>query len=317
MQKSLFFLMIILSQVVFANELLTLRIYVAGESVEQYNDTNSSPFNSDGTLNGTSNTPDEYGWMVPFSQRLLLRDSNLHIEWVGSKCWVNQDTWNCSNGIYTNSIIGHSSAQAGSTIEVWQRDHSSELSSKTYCYDIAFASRGGNDLDEDNNVSEVDYEAQLRQLVIDLDQGSNCKTHPIIYIISHMLDSAAWNYNYTQADIDAWMAKQKSYYVDISKRVANDLNSEGRVIRFIDMWTPFYDDTPTTAFPSEIWWVINGNGVKMPDLDKIHRDASQHPRRLASIFAGENVANQVDMADLRGSTSNTTATPVLIIYLLN
>ena len=276
---------------------LTLRIYVAGESVEEFNHMNSLPFNSDGSLNGTSNTHDEYGWMVPFEQRLLLRDSNLHVEWIGSSCWTDQNTWDCSTGAYTNETVGHTSAQAGSTVEIWQNDHNSELSDKEYCYDIAFASRGGNDLDHD--IPEATYEVQLRQLVINLEQGSNCRTHPIIYVTSHILDSSAWNYNYTQNDIDAWMTKQRTYYVDIAKRVANNLNTDGRIVRFVDMWTPFYDDSTTTAFPSETWWITNGNGVKMPDLAKIHWDESQHPSRLSSIFAGEVVADQIDIAEVR------------------
>jgi len=277
---------------------INIRIYVSGESVEEFNHMNLKSFKSDGSLNEESNNSrDEYGWMPPFAEKLLLRDPKLSIEWVGSTCWSDQNTWECSTGLYTNSQIGHTSAEAGSTIVQWQTSHRNELIDKEYCYDIAFASRGGNDLDEE--VSTANYETQLRQLIQDLDQGSNCQTHPIIYVTAHLLDSGAWNYGYTQEAIDTWMNQQHSFYVETTKRIASELNVEGRHVRFLDMWTPFYDDKKTTAFPSESWWFVNDNGVKMPNLDKIHRDSTQHPRRLASIFAGENVANQIDIAELR------------------
>ena len=297
---------------------LPLRVYVAGESVEEFNHMNTKSFKSDGSLDGVSNTPDEYGWMVPFSQRLNLRDPELVVQWVGSSCWTDQNSWECSTGTYTNAQIGKTSAQAGSTITIWQNDHQNELLDREYCYDIAFASRGGNDLDHD--ISPITYEAQLRQLVLDLDLGSNCRTHPVIYVTAHLLDSAAWNYGYEQEAIDEWMDKQKSFYVDIAKRVANDLNSDGRHIRFIDMWSPFYNDKQTTAFPSETWWKTLHSGVKIPDLDKIHRDESQHPRRLASIFAGENVADQIDILELRqiifAPEVPLNVNPSLLMYLL-
>ena len=52
-------------------------------------------------------------------------------------------------------------------------------------------------------------------------------------------------------------------------------------------------------------------------LDKIHRDGEQHPRRLASIFAGENVADQIDIAELRNIPFGANMmNPSLVIYLL-
>lgn len=279
-----------------AGESLALRVYVAGESVEEFNHMDSKPFADDGTLNGPSNTATEYGWMVPFAERLHIRDPNLAVQWTGSGCWLNQDSWECSTGAYTSQEIGQTSAEAGSTIQAWQAAHNAELATKQFCYDIAFASRGGNDLEQ--QVSSSTYEAQLRQLVLDLDAGSNCRAHPIIYVTGHLLDSATWNYGVTRDDIDLWMSNQKAYYVDISRRVAEELNTDGRHVRFIDMWTPFHDDLITTAFPSETWWTVNANSVRMPDLDKLHRDSSQHPGRLASLFAGENVANQINIAEI-------------------
>jgi hypothetical protein len=131
-------------------------------------------------------------------------------------------------------------------------------------------------------------------------QGSNCRTHPVIYVTAHLLDVAGWNYGVQQADIDSWMITQKAYYVTMAQELVNELNNQNSMrVRFIDMWTPFKEDRATTAFPSETWWnVDSGTGVRMPNLDKIHRD-EQLPRRLASIFAGENAANQINITELR------------------
>jgi hypothetical protein len=64
--------------------------------------------------------------------------------------------------------------------------------------------------------------------------------------------------------------------------------------RFIDMYTPFLNNQKTTAFPSEVW---SNGGV--PDYAKIGRVGDlMHPRRLASIYAGEIVADAVDLAEL-------------------
>ncbi|NEW61745.1 hypothetical protein GSY74_10645 [Sulfurovum sp. bin170] len=275
---------------------ITLKIYVAGESIEEFNHMKTLPFNADGTLNGTANSKDEYGWMVPFAQRLQIRDSNLAVQWVGANCWSNQNTYECSDATYTNSTIGHTSALAGSTIESWQIVFGEELANQEHCYDIAFASRGGNDLNID--LSATTYEAQLKELVLDLDQGSNCRTHPIVYVTAHMLDTGSMNSTHSQSDVDGWLERQKAYYVDITKRVVDDLNSDGRNIRFIDMWTPIYEDTKSTAFPTETWWITE-NGVRKPDLEKIHLDGTQHPARLASIFMGESVADQINISEIK------------------
>lgn len=285
-----------------ADELLTVRVYVAGESVEAFNNFSNLPFNSDGTLNNRgdqNNTAAEYGWMFPLYERLKKLDSNLAVEWVGSGCWTDQDTWECSTGTYTNESVGHTSAVAGSTVAAWISDNADELTSRTHCYDVAFVSRGGNDLN--NDVPRATYTSQLTQLITLVDQGSNCRTHPVIYVTAHLLDIAGWSYGYQQSDIEEWMALQQDYYVDAAQEVVTALNGQnGMIVRFIDMWTPFYANRQTTAFPSETWWTVDGeSGVSMPDLPKIHRDEAQHPRRLASIFAGENAADQIDTGELR------------------
>lgn len=280
---------------------LVLKVYVAGESVESYNNMETLPFNADGTLLSTTDSTQEYGWMLPFYERLKLRDSAIKIEWVGDDCWnIQGEPWGCSVATYTNASIGHNSARAGSTIESWSAENREELLNKEYCYNVAFASRGGNDLP--TGVPSTTYKTQLKQLVLDLAEGSNCTSEPVIYVTAHILDAAAYEEPQTQNDITAWLATQKAYYVDIAKEVAKELNTTTRHVYFIDMWTPFYNNSATTAFPNPEWWTTQ-NGINMPYLTKIHKESSnydaQHPRRLASIFAGEHVANQIDIARLR------------------
>lgn len=280
---------------------LALKVYVAGESIEEFNHMNSLPFNTDGSLNGTQNTTEEMGWMVPFAHRLHIRDSSLSVQWVGSACWSNPDTSDCSTGTYTNQTIGHTSAIAGTAVEDWINLHGSQLTSKTYCYDVAFAARGGNDLN--GEISADSYKTKLKELVLALDQGSSCRTHPIVYVTAHMLDAAAMgSIPVTQTDANNWLNNQKAYYVDIAQQVVTELNTNGRKVRLIDMWTPFYSNTATVAFPSANWWTTN-NGVHRPDLAKIHREEleeeAHHPRRLASIYAGECVANQVNLNEVK------------------
>ena len=81
-------------------------------------------------------------------------------------------------------------------------------------------------------------------------------------------------------------------------------------VRFVDQYTPFLENRPTTAFPSEVW---STNG--MPDYDKIVRaDDLYHPRRLSSIYAGELAADGLDLAEMRalvGSSPTVTNTWLL------
>lgn len=283
---------------------LTIRVYVAGESVEEYNHFNNSPLNINGSLNDlgqNNNTPDEYGWMVPFSQRLQIRDPNISVSWVGAGCWQDQGTYDCSTGLLSNSAIGHTSAQAGSTVETWIADHISELTSRQFCYDVAFASRGGNDLDQ--TVPDNTYRDQLRSLILDLDSGSSCRTHPLIYVTAHLVDVSAWDDGISETSINSWLNRQRAYYVTLAQNLVTELGGTypAMNVRFIDMWTPFVENKTTTAFPTENWLMCGNDTLPnlcWPDMDKIHRDG-QHPRRLASIFAGENVADQVNISELR------------------
>jgi len=280
----------------------TVRVYVAGESVEEMNRFIHPPFNEDGSLNGFDNTSEEYGWMVPFAERLQLRAPDLSVEWVGSSCWMGWD-WECSDGTYPpNQGNGLTSALSGTTVEQWLNEKRDELVNQSHCYDVAFASRGGNDLN--NAVPENTFRENLRELILLLDGGSSCREHPIIYVTSHMLDIAGGVEPYSTGEVTSWMNTQQSYYVTTPKNLVDELTASNPALRlrFIDMWTPFHEDWQTTAFPAENWWSTI-NGVSAPDLNKIHREndywSAQHPLRLASIFAGENVADQVDLEELR------------------
>ncbi len=74
----------------------TLRVYVAGESIEERNRFVEPPFACDGRLNerggaADRNDNEEYGWMVPFAARLALRAPGLTVEFVGASPWSGAD----------------------------------------------------------------------------------------------------------------------------------------------------------------------------------------------------------------------------------
>lgn len=270
-----------------------LRVYVAGESIEEYNHFNTLPFNSDGSLVTTSNTPGEYGWMLPFAERLRLRDASLDVVWVGSGCWGDQNLYGCSTGTYTGNVP--TSAISGTTIAAWQAYNGDELTEREFCYDAAFASRGGNDFGAE--LPRAEFESQLRDLVLDLDAGSNCREHPLIFVTAHMPDVNGYDYDDSQSGIDAWMDAQRSYFYQSAQNVVTTLNGDGRHVFLIDMWTPFYEQWPTTAFPAPSWWT-EVDGVGKLDMETMMIDGF-HPRRLASIYAGEIVADQIDVTAVR------------------
>lgn len=274
-----------------ATTLTTLRIYVAGESIEQFNRFTSAPFNNDGTLNGTGNDTTQYGWMVPLADRLRVRGLGLSVVWVGQAPWITR-SWATSDGTYPSSTPGRTSAMAGTQVTQWVSQYQSELSAKTHCYDIAFASRGGNDLA--NNVSETTYKNALTNLIRLLDAGSSCRTHPIIYVTGHMPDSNGWNYNTDVQSIAAWNAKQLATYVTWPQAVIASLRGSDPAIRmiFVDQYAAFMNNQATTAFPSPNW--LQNGGI---NLTLVHIDGS-HPLRLASIYAGEIAANAILLSDL-------------------
>src|SRR5258708_3758546 len=66
-----------------------IRVYVSGESIEKRNNFIEAPFTATGSLNERGggelrNDTEEYGWMVPFADRLKLREPKLQVEFVGT-----------------------------------------------------------------------------------------------------------------------------------------------------------------------------------------------------------------------------------------
>ncbi|MBI4470687.1 MAG: SGNH/GDSL hydrolase family protein [Acidobacteria bacterium] len=274
----------------------TIRVYVAGESIEQRNRFVAPPFTPTGALNergggALRNDDDEYGWMVPMADRLRLRDSSLLMDFVGSDTWLDAEDQPYT-GTYPSTTPGHTSAISGTDIPSWLEQRESELEQRTHCYDVAFASRGGNDF---AYYSDEEYKANLKRLVRLLAAGSSCQANPIIYVTAHMPDDQRGDGG-DPPDVE-YVKQQLHDYVERSKEAVTELRASqpNLRIRFVDMYTPFRVNQPTTAFPREVWSV---NGVS--DYLKIGRLGDlRHPRRLASIYAGEIVADALDLAELR------------------
>lgn len=287
-----------------------LRVYVAGESIEQFNRFTSAPFQGDGSLNdlgAVNNDPQQYGWMVPFADRLRVRGVGVSVTWVGAAPWIDRN-WNPSTGTYPSVTPGRTSAAAGTTIAQWLSQRQSELTARTYAYDIAFASRGGNDLS--HQVGETQYKADLTALIRALDAGSSSRQHPTVYVTTHMPDTGGWNYNQDPASIAAWNATQRQMYVTWTTQAVQALRASEPAMRLVlvDQYSAFMANTPTTAFPQPAWIAANGGA----DIAKLHIDG-RHPMRLASIFAGEIAADALLESDLQpeagGSTFTNVTTP--------
>ncbi len=115
----------------------------------------------------------------------------------------------------------------------------------------------------------------------------------MIVVTGHMPDAGGWNYEYDNASIQQWMARQQERYVQWNQDVVASFSSDPAVrVQFVDLFTPFVTDQATTAFPNPSW--MDGAGI---DIDKLHFDG-QHPLRLASIYAGEVAADAVEMPGL-------------------
>ena len=269
-----------------------LRVYVAGESIERRNRFVEPPFTASGGLNDRGggdarNDNDEYGWMVPFRDRLMLRDGGLTIQFVGTDTWLGSDD-DPYTGTYPSTTPEATSAISGTSIPAWLEQRRDELVARTHCYDVAFAARGGNDTGTDDG----EYRSQLKELVRLLAAGSSCRADPIVYVTAHMPDDQR-----VPGVSDAeTMAFAQRVFVERTQTAVQELAGEAPElrVRFIDMFTPFLQNRPSTAFPNEAW---AANGVF--DYDKIGRIGDgMHPRRLASIFAGEAVADGMDLAEL-------------------
>lgn len=274
----------------------TVRVYVAGESIERRNHWVAPPFTATGALNergggDARNDDDEYGWAVPFADRLALRDSGLKVQWVGSDTWLDGDD-NPYSGTYPTGGPGRTSAISGTSIESWVEQRKAELTSKKHCYDVAIAARGGNDFGLDDDAA---VKSALTQLVLLLAAGSSCQKKPLVYITAHLPDDQR---GAGEGPADAqYTRQQKHRFVERFKAVADEVRAAHPEIqvRFADMFTPFLENRPSQAFPKEVW--ARGEVI---DRAKIGRKGDKmHPRRLASIFAGEILADAFDIPALR------------------
>ncbi len=272
----------------------TLRVYVAGESIERRNRYVEPPFLASGALNERGggdlrNDNDEYGWMPPLADRLAKREPGLSITWVGSEAWLDADDAPYT-GSYPSTTPASSSAISGTTIDAWLEQRRGELTAKTFCYDVAIAARGGNDY----GLEDAPVKASLKELISLLASGSSCRADPIIYVTAHMPDDQRGGGPPADA---AYVAEQTQRFVVRFRDAVRELATEKPAIRvrFVDLYTPFTESKRTTAFPAEVW---SKSGV--PDYVKIGRiDDTLHIRRLASIYCGELFADALDLAELR------------------
>jgi hypothetical protein len=280
----------------------TVRIYVSGESIEERNRFVDRPFACDGRLNerGGGESPndnDEYGWMVPLAARLALRSPGLAVEFVGAQVWGGADESPYS-GTYPSATPGHTSAIAGTDITAWLDEGSTdrgiparraELVQKTHCYDVAIAARGGNDLNHE--AADAEYKAQLKELVRLLLDGSSCKTNPAVLVTAHLPD---------RTDV----AGQDRLFQRLSREAVDELKADTAItadrrarIQHVDVYGAFKSNHATTSMPAPAWF--SGGAF---DIATIGRDGdSAHPRRLASIYAGEVIADALDLALVSGA----------------
>ncbi len=266
-----------------------VRVYVAGESIERRVRWVERPFLPDGRLNERGdlrNDDDEYGWAVPFAERLAIRVPDLGVRWVGAERWLGHDDVPYS-GTFPSSEAGATSAVSGTSIESWLEKRKGELQRKEHCYDVAIAARGGNDFgSEDASVT-----SQLSELVRLLASGSRCRPTALVVVTGHMPDDQRGGKG---PDGKAYVEQQRHRFVERFRDTAKKLEKEGLRVRFVDLYTPFVENRRTTAFPKEVW---SNGGV--PEYAKIGRVGDpMHPRRLASIYAGELLADGIDPSEL-------------------
>jgi hypothetical protein len=264
---------------------------VAGESIEARNQFFAAPLTSTGARDDhgkDANRADEFGWMVPFADRLKLRDANITLEWVGSDKWVGVDDADYA-GSYPTRTAPRTSAQSGTTIPSWLANvGDDDLKNKRHCYDVAFASRGGNDF---SNADDGLFKTQLKGLIVLLSKGSSCRPRPLIYVTGHMPDDR--QDGLPNATFVA--AQTQRYRTRIEDAVKEAKNENPNVlVFFIDAYSGFRFNYATKAVPNPPWF--NGSNW---NFDAIHRDG-KHPKRLSSIYAGELIANAIDLFELRG-----------------
>ena len=67
-------------------------------------------------------------------------------------------------------------------------------------------------------------------------------------------------------------------------------------LHFVDMYGAFQANRPTRAFPQPKWFT--GTAFDMVTIG--HLGDTGHPRRLASIYAGEIAGDALDLVEMRG-----------------
>jgi hypothetical protein len=225
--------------------------------------------------------------MVPFADRLKLRDTGISIEWVGQDQWTGVDDAPYS-GTYPSAIAPKTSAQSGTDIPTWITNlGNDDLGKKQHCYDVAIAERGGNDFP---NADDALFKSQYKQLLGMLATGSSCRQDPLIFVVVRLPD----NRNPGLSDADYLTTMTDRYQTRVLQAVSELAVSAPQIhTRVIDAFSKFLANAPTTAFPNPKWF----DGAVF-DYALMLRD-DKHPLRLASIYFGEVVADGVDIAELR------------------
>lgn len=282
-----------------------LRVYVSGESIEERNRFEDAPFLPSGALNERAdesrNDDSEYGWMVPMASRLRLRDPALSLCFVGSTGWTDSNG-DAYQGTYPSSVPGMTSAIAGTSISSWLDDgdrerkipgRRKELTERKHCYDLAFASRGGNDLN--NDLSDDQIRQDLVTLIRLLMDGSNCRRDndpPAVYVTSHLPD---------RDDVKV----QDRVFGKVIREAFDKVRADTTIpqnkrdrLHFADIYGAFRQNRPTRAFPQPRWF---SGKFDMKTIGHVGDIA--HPRRLASIYAGEVAADALDLGELKGFTT--------------
>lgn len=270
-----------------------LRVYVAGESIEARNRWVHPPLTASFGLNelgggDARNDPDEFGWMVPFADKLKGRDPSLDVQFVGASDWVGVDD-EAYSGSYPKATPGRTSAISGTTVPRWLEERATELRERHFCYELAFVCRGGNDFE---NANDPAYVADLVRLLRLVAHGSRCKDRPVLYVASRTPDDRR---DETMSE-EALVTLQAQRYSQRTKTAVEALRrSDPKIaVHFVDVFASMLANKPTKALPNERWTTSRG----LPDFEKIHRDGV-HLRRLASIYVGELIADAIDLDELK------------------
>jgi hypothetical protein len=156
---------------------------------------------------------------------------------------------------------------------------------------VAIASRGGNDLN--NESTDEEYRSNLVTLIKLLMNGSSChavQDPPVVVVVAHLPD---------RTDV----AAQDRVFGKVTREAFEQVRRDGSLpqaqrnrLQFADVYGAFKENRATRAFPRPHWY--SGSAFDMTTIGQVGDVA--HPRRLASIYAGEIVADSLDLAVLKG-----------------